>query len=55
MSTIRSPQAAAMRECAAWTAGIEEAPGRVRPRVSVMEVMVEAVPIVMQWPGPGVM
>lgn len=33
---------------------MEEAPGRVSPRVSVMDVIVEAVPIVMQWPGPGV-
>ena len=31
-------------------AGIEAAPGSVNPSVSTAEVMVEAVPITMQWP-----
>jgi len=30
-------------------------PGRVMPRASAAEVMVEAVPIVMQWPGDRAM
>ena len=46
----RRPQAAAMRGCAASAAGIEAAPGSVSPSASAMEVMVEAVPMVMQCP-----
>ncbi len=50
MSTTRRPQAAAMRTWLASMAGIEEAPGRVRPKPSAMDIMVEAVPMVMQVP-----
>ena len=34
---------------------MEAIPGRVMPRASAAEVMVEAVPIVMQWPGDRAM
>ncbi len=47
---MRRPQAAAMRLWPASGAGIEEAPGRVSPKPSAMDIMVEAVPIVMQVP-----
>ena len=50
ISTARRPQAAAMRLCSASGAGIEEAPGSVRPKPSAIDIMVEAVPIVMQVP-----
>ena len=49
-STICRPDCAAMRQCDASLAGMEDAPGKVRPSVSAIAVMVEAVPIVMQWP-----
>ena len=48
---MRRPAATAMRGWSASAAGIEAAPGIVRPSASTAEVMVEAVPIVMQWPG----
>src|SRR6185503_19987718 len=51
ISTMRRPQAVAMREWLESTAGIEEAPGKVIPKTSANDVMVEAVPIVMQCPG----
>ena len=38
----------------AWlesTAGIDDAPGKVSPSASTAAVIVDAVPIVMQWPG----
>lgn len=54
-STIWRPAAAAMRVWALSTAGMEEAPGRTRPRVSARAVRVEAVPMVMQWPGERAM
>ena len=41
---------AAMRAWFESAAGMEAAPARVRPRVSATEVMVEAVPMVMQVP-----
>jgi hypothetical protein len=44
-----------MREWLESAAGIEEAPGRVIPRASDAEVMVEAVPMVIQWPGERAM
>ena len=50
ISTIRRPQAAAMRLWFASTAGIDEAPVSVMPSASTAAVIVEAVPIVMQWP-----
>ena len=49
-STMRRPHAAAMRLWFASTAGIEEAPVSVMPSASTAAVIVEAVPIVMQWP-----
>ena len=39
-----------MRGWAASAAGIEAAPGSVRPSASAIDVMVEAVPMVMQVP-----
>ncbi len=48
---MRSPAAAAIRSCPESTAGMLEAPGTVTPRASAAAVSVEAVPIVMQWPG----
>ena len=50
MPTMRRPQSADMRMWLASAAGIEEAPGSVRPMASAIAVMVEAVPMVMQWP-----
>src|SRR5699024_4586174 len=50
-STASRPLAAARRDWSAITAGIDEAPGSENPSTSAMAVMVEAVPIVMQWPG----
>ncbi len=49
-STIRRPQAAAMRLWFESTAGIEDAPVRLIPSASTAAVIVEAVPIVMQCP-----
>jgi hypothetical protein len=46
----RRPLAVAMRGWPESAAGIEAAPGSVSPSVSTAEVMVEAVPIVMQCP-----
>src|SRR5687767_5791972 len=51
ISTILRPQLVAIRAWFASTAGIEEAPGNVMPSVSAIAVIVDAVPIVMQWPG----
>jgi hypothetical protein len=47
---MRRPVAVAMRGCPESAAGMEAAPGSVKPSVSAAEVMVEAVPIVMQCP-----
>ena len=55
ISTMRRPQAAAIRWWPASTAGIEEAPGSVRPMASVIAVIVEAVPMVMQVPAERAM
>ena len=41
--------------CRESTAGIDAAPGNVKPSASAALVMVEAVPIVMQWPGERAM
>ena len=51
ISTIRRPQAEAIKACAVSTAGIEEAPGRVIPRASDSAIMVAAVPITIQVPA----
>ena len=50
MSTMRRPTAADILICSESAAGMELAPGSVRPSASAIAVMVEAVPIVMQWP-----
>ena len=50
-STIRRPAATAMRGWSESAAGIDAAPGSVNPRASTADVIVDAVPIVMQWPG----
>ncbi len=44
-----------MRGCAASTAGMDAAPDRLSPSTSVMVVMVEAVPMVMQVPAERAM
>ncbi len=51
MSTMRRPASDAICECVASTAGIELAPGSVRPSTSTRLVMVDAVPMVLQVPG----
>ena len=50
ISTMRRPHSEAMRMWLASAAGIEDAPGSVMPIASAIEVMVEAVPMVMQVP-----
>ena len=50
ISTMRRPTCVAMRWWLASTAGMEEAPGSVMPMASAIEVIVLAVPIVMQVP-----
>src|SRR4051812_16088830 len=55
ISTTRRPHSVAMRAWFASTAGIDDAPESVKPKLSAMAVMVEAVPIVMQWPGERAM
>src|ERR1043166_3301329 len=55
ISTMRRPHEVALREWLASTAGIDDAPGRVMPSTSAIEVIVDAVPIVMQWPGERAM
>jgi hypothetical protein len=55
ISTIRRPLRAHITACRESTAGIEAAPGSVTPSASAALVIVEAVPIVMQWPGERAM
>ncbi len=55
MSTTRRPLAVAMRGWLESAAGIDAAPGMVMPSTSATEVMVDAVPMVMQWPGERAM
>ena len=50
MSTMRRPAALAMRGCAESAAGTDDAPGSVSPNASTADVIVDAVPIVMQVP-----
>ena len=54
ISTARLPVASAMRMRSADTAGAVAAPGSVKPSVSAMHAMVEAVPITMQVPEVGI-
>ena len=49
------PAAAAILACAESTAGIDDAPGSVIPSTSATAVMVDAVPMVMHWPGERAM
>ena len=51
ISTMRRPQAEAMRMWLASAAGIELAPGSDMPSASTALIMVAAVPMVMQVPG----
>ena len=51
ISTIRRPDIRASRARRASTAGQAALPGKVIPSASTIDAMVEAVPIVMQWPG----
>ena len=53
--TMRSPQVVAMRVWPASIAGIAVEPGSARPSASTMDVIVLAVPIVLQVPGLRVM
>ena len=55
ISTIRRPLSVAIRAWRASAAGIDTAPGSVKPSASAAEVMVDAVPMVMQWPGERAM
>ena len=50
MSTMRRPAAAAMRMWLTSAAGMDDVPGSVMPMTSAIAVMVDAVPMVMQWP-----
>jgi len=55
MSTMRRPVSAASRACRESAAGIDEAPGNVKPSASAADVIVDAVPIVMHVPGERAM
>ena len=55
ISTIRFPESVAICACRESGAGIDAAPGSVSPIASVALVIVDAVPIVMQWPGERAM
>ncbi len=55
MSTMRLPVSVAICAWRESGAGMEAAPGSVSPRASAALVIVEAVPIVMQWPGDRAM
>ena len=55
ISTMRSPQAEAMRGWPESAAGIEDAPVKVKPMASTIDVIVEAVPMVLHVPMERVM
>ena len=55
ISTAMRPVATASRLCSATTAGTELAPGRVKPRASAMQAIVDAVPMVMHVPAERAM
>ena len=55
ISTMRRPDAVAMRGCAESAAGIDDAPGSVKPSASVSDIIVAAVPIVMHVPNERAM
>ena len=50
ISTMRIPERWAIAFLRESAAGMAEAPGKVRPKASDMTAMVEAVPMVAQWP-----
>src|ERR1700704_4700949 len=54
-SPARLPVAVAIFAGGESAAGIDAEPGSARPSASAAEVMVDAVPIVMQWPGERAM
>ena len=51
IATARSPQSAAICAWPESTAGIDDAPGSVKPSASAIDVIVDAVPIVLQVPA----
>ena len=51
MSTMRRPVSCACSLRRASTAGMAALPGKVTPSASTMLAMVDAVPMVMQWPA----
>ena len=55
MSTMRLPVSVAICAWRESGAGIDAAPGSVRPSTSAALVIVLAVPMVMQWPGERAM
>ena len=55
MSTMRRPVSVAIRAWRESAAGIDAAPGSVKPIASAADVIVDAVPIVMQCPGERAM
>jgi hypothetical protein len=55
MSTMRRPVALAMRAWRESAAGIDDAPASVKPSASTADVIVDAVPIVMQCPAERAM
>ena len=55
MSTMRRPVSVAILPCRESAAGIDAAPGSVKPSASAADVIVDAVPIVMQCPGERAM
>ena len=55
MSTMRLPESVAICAWRESGAGIDAAPGSVRPSASAALVIVEAVPMVMQCPGERAM
>ena len=55
ISTARLPQSVAILAWFESGAGIEDAPGSARPSASVRDIMVAAVPMVMQVPGERAM
>src|SRR5690554_8174363 len=55
ISTMRRPAAAAIRGWLESAAGMDDAPGSVMPIASAMDIIVAAVPIVMQVPNQRAM
>src|SRR5262252_1785042 len=53
ISTMRLPDSYALTARSLWGAGIAADPGSDIPSASASEFIVDAVPIVLQWPGDG--